>query len=182
MSRLLIVLFIVFFSTSSIFAQILTGLSAKWNDDFSEWLIFTDYEEVEGELTRTWQLQNDWSSFDYRIEEAVGNIKIKWRDNPNEWEARGDNEVITARTRWTGDFSEWRITNNDISIILKSKWSNNPNVWVIGNEKYGYFEMYMYQRNDFREWIIIDELVEEMPLAMKMMMVFLVMNNSTPKF
>lgn len=163
-------------------AQILTGLSARWNDDFSEWIIFTDYEDIEGELNMTWQMQNDWSSFDYRIEDASGNIKMKWRDNPSEWETRGDNEIITARMRWKNDPREWRITDNDMTFILKSKWGNNPNTWLITNKEYGYFEMYMHRRDDFREWVIIDELGEDVSLAMKMMMVFLVMNNTTPKF
>ncbi len=162
-------------------AQILTGLSARWNDDFSEWLILTDDEDVEGELNMTWRMQNDWSSFDYRIEEGAGTIKIKWRDNPNEWETRGDNEIITARTRWKDDPREWRVTDNDKTFLLKSKWGNNANVWQIKNEEYGYFEMYMNYRDDFREWVIIDELGEEVSLAMKMTMVFLVMYNSTPK-
>ena len=178
----LLLLAICWLLTLQLSAQILTGLSAKWNDDFSEWIILTEYEDVEGELIMTWQLQNDWSSFDYRIEDASGNIKIKWRDNPNEWETRGDNEIITARTRWPDDPREWRITDNDRTFHFKSKWGNNPNVWLVTDDAYGYFEMYMYQRNDFREWVIIDELAEEIPLAMKMTMVFLAMNNSTPKF
>jgi hypothetical protein len=173
-------LFSTLFS-ANISAQILTGLGAKWNDDFSEWLIFTEYEEVEGTLNMTWQMQNDWSSFDYRLEDASGNIKMKWRDNPNEWEARGDNHIITARTRWKNDFREWRITDNEITLYLRSRWGNNPNMWLITNEEYGYFEMSMYYRNDFREWVITDELTEEVPLPMKMMLVFLVMHNCTPK-
>lgn len=170
------------FVTVHLFAQNLTGLSAKWNDDFSEWIILTNDEEVEGELNMTWQMQNDWSSFDYRIEDASGNIKIKWRDNPNEWETRGDNEIITARTRYPNDPRQWRITDNDMNFILKQKYGNNPNTWLITNDEYGYFEMYMYYRNDFREWVIVDELGEDVSLAMKMTMVFLVMNNTTPKF
>ena len=178
----LLVIPILFLAYIQLSGQILTGLSAKWNDDFSEWLIFTDYEDVEGELNMTWRMQNDWSSFDYRIEEASGNIKMKWRDNPSEWETRGDNEIITARMRWKNDPREWRITDNDMTFILKSKWGNNPNTWLITNKEYGYFEMYMYRRDDFREWIIIDELGDDVSLAMKMTMVFLVMNNTTPKF
>lgn len=167
--------------TVNLSAQILVGLSAKWSDDFSEWIILTDDEDIEGELNMTWQLQNDWSSFDYRIEEASGNIKMKWRENPNEWEVRGDNEIVTARTRWKDDPREWRITDNDQTIYLRSKWGNNANTWLITDDKYGYFEMYMYYKGDFREWVIIDELGGEISLPMKMTMVFLVMNNSTPK-
>ena len=166
----------------TIHAQILTGLGARWNDDFSEWLIFTDEEDLEGTLNMTWQAQNDWTSFDYRIGEASGAIKIKWRNNPNEWETRGEGKIITGRTRWKDDFREWRITDNNITLLLRSKWANNPNAWLLSNENYGYFEMYMHYRDDFREWVIIDELDSEVSLPMKMMLVFLVMNNSTPKF
>ena len=181
MKKIFLILLVMLFNFSIVSAQILMGLSARWNDDFSEWVILTDDEDIEGELNMTWRMQNDWSSFDYRIAEGAGNIKIKWRDNPNEWETRGDNEIITARTRWKDDPREWRITDNDKTFLLKSKWGNNPNVWQITNEEYGYFEMYMNYRDDFREWVIVDELGEDVPLAMKMTMVFLVMYNSTPK-
>jgi len=181
MKKGLIFLLVNLCSVSISYAQILMGLGAKLNDDFSEWVIITDDEDIEGELNMTWRMQNDWSSFDYRIAEGTGNIKIKWRDNPNEWETRGDNEIITARTRWKDDPREWRITDNDRTFILRSKWGNNANVWQITNEDYGYFEMYMNYRDDFRDWVIIDELSEEVSLAMKMTMVFLVMYNSTPR-
>lgn len=161
--------------------QVLTGLGSKWNDEFTEWIIFTEYEEVEGDLNMTWRMQNNWTSFDYRIEEASGSIKTKWGDNPTEWETRGDGEIITARMRWKGDPREWRITNNDQTFYLKSKWGNNPNVWLISSNDYGYFEMYMTYKNDFREWDIVDELSEEVSLPMKMTMVFLVMYNCVPK-
>ena len=102
-------LFVIFLSIN-LNGQILNGIATKWSDTFSEWVLFVDIdgEEVEGELRMRWPSRNDWTEWNYRLEEETGTIKLKWRDNPNEWELRGDNEVVTARTVYNNSFREWR--------------------------------------------------------------------------
>ena len=60
------------------YSQILTGLATKWSDEFSEWTVFTDEEDFTGDMVMRWQMQGDYSEWDYRFEEEIGSIRLKW--------------------------------------------------------------------------------------------------------
>ena len=169
------------FWTLPLSAQFLTGISTRWNDSFSEWILYTDKEDREGELRLRWMSRNDWTEWEYRLGESTGRIKLKWRDNPNEWEIRGDNKVVTARTLWNNNFREWRITDNNRQLTLKSRYGNLLEEWVLRSTDYGHFEMATSWEGDPRDWIIIDELDEQISLPMKMALVFVVVYHSSPK-
>lgn len=162
-------------------AQFITGIGTKWDDEFTEWRIYTDDEDLEGEITMRWQMQLDWTEWDYHIGDESGSIKMKWKGNPDQWEISGPNELITARTVWKGDSSEWRITNNSQTITLKSRWSNNFNEWSLKYDKYGDFNLITNWENDPREWNIEDDLDEEISVHMKIAILFIVTFHSSPK-
>ena len=170
-----------FFWTLPLTAQVLTGIGTRWNDTFSEWIVYTDEEDREGDLRLRWRLQNDWTEWEYRLGESTGRIKLKWRDNPNEWEIRGTNKVVTARTLWNNDFREWRITDNARQLTLKTRYGNLSEEWVLRSSNYGHFEMITSWEGDPRDWIIVDELDEQISLPMKMALVFVVVFHSSPK-
>jgi hypothetical protein len=165
-------------------AQYLTGISSYYDDSFVEWRFYAENEagdEDEGTLKITWQLRDDWTEWDYRIGDAFGSIKMKWKDNPEEWELRGGNRIVTARTVWPGQFTEWRITDNTTTLTLKSKWTNQSDEWQLRDSNYGDFFMYASYERDPRDWVIEDELDDKVNFEMKLMMMFMVMFNSTPK-
>lgn len=166
-------------------AQYLTGISSYYDDSFTEWRFYSineEEEEDEGELKITWQLrENDWTEWDYRIGDAIGTIKLKWKDNPEEWELRGNNSIVSARTVWPGQFEEWRITDNTTTLTLKSKWSNQWDEWLLRSSNNGNFFMYTSYERDPRDWVIEDELDDKVSFEMKVMLMFVVMFHSTPK-
>ncbi len=166
-------------------AQYLTGISSYYDDSFIEWRFFTENEdgdEDEGELKITWQLRDDdFTEWDYRIGDAFGTIKMKWRDNPEEWELRGNNTIVSARTVWPGQFDEWRVYDSSTSLTLKSKWTNQWDNWLLRNSNNGNFFMYTNYERDPRDWVVVDELDEKVSFEMKVMLMFVVMINSTPK-
>ena len=169
------------FLSFAVQAQLITSIGTKWSDEFTEWVIHTDEEDVEGEITMRWQMQGDWTEWDYSIGEESGSVKLKWKDNPNQWEISGGNELITARTLWKDDPSEWRITNNSKSITLKRRWSNNFNEWHLKNDTYGEFDMFTDWEGDPREWIVRDEMDDDISFHMKIAILFLVTFHSSPK-
>lgn len=166
-------------------AQYLTGISSYYDDSFIEWRFYAENEdgdEQTGQLKITWQLrENDWTEWDYRIGDALGTIKMKWRDNPEEWELRGNNTIVSARTVWPGQFEEWRVYDGTTSLTLKSKWTNQWDEWLLRNSNNGSFYMYSSYERDPRDWVIVDELNEKVSFEMKVMLMFVVMFNSTPK-
>lgn len=162
-------------------AQYLTGIATEWSDSFAEWNLFTDDDNLEGELEMRWKMQNDLTDWQYRLGDQTGRIKLKWRDNPNEWEIRGDNEIITARTLWNNKFREWRIKSKDTQFTLRCKYGNTIDEWEIRNSSKGSFEIYTNWEGDPRDWIIEDNLDESVSLATKMAMVFIATFHSIPR-
>ncbi len=162
-------------------AQYITGIGTKWSDEFIEWNIYTEDDEIAGEITMRWQMQLDWSEWDYTIGDESGSIKMKWKNNPNQWEVSGENELITMRTLFKDDPSEWRITNDSETITLKSRWRNNFNEWQLKHGKYGEFNIISQWEGDPREWIIEDDLDDEISANMKVAIMFIVTYHSSPK-
>lgn len=178
---------IILFSLLPVFAfaqPILTGISSKWDDSFIEWTVYTDDPEADedftGDLEMRWIQQNDFTKWDYDVENERGRIETKRHNDLSEWQIFGNGEIITMRPRWPRDFSEWRITDNSKTIYFKTRY-NSGDEWVVGSEDYGYFTVYTEYRRDPRDWIIIDEMHPEVSLPMKMAMVFLAVFNSAPR-
>jgi hypothetical protein len=162
-------------------AQYITGIGTRWSDAFAEWIIYTDDEELEGDLTLRWQLQGDWSAWDYRLGEDFGSIKMKWKDNPSQWELRGGNEIVSIYMVWPNDVREWRLTDNSTTLTLKSRWGNNLNEWELKTEKHGRFAIFANWENDPREWNVWDELDEDISIHMKIALIFIATYHSSPK-
>ncbi len=178
-----IIIAILFFAfLAPTFGQIeLYGISARWDDSFKEWIIYTTDEEEEGELSLRWAMRDNWKEWDYRLEEESGSIKMKWDNDPSLWELRGSGEIITMRTKWRGDFTEWRISDGTTNFTLKSKYRTTLEEWKIEDDDYGKFEMYTTYENDVRDWEVIDGLDEDISFSLKMAMVFIVTYHTTPK-
>lgn len=162
-------------------AQNLTGMSTNWSDSFVEWTVYTAEEEVEGNLKMRWQMQNDWSQWDYRVGEQSGEIKMKWKDDPTNWEVRGDNQIIFAHTKWKDDFSEWRIAGERHVLNLKTRYRNDGNDWLVQDDNLGTFEIFTEYEGDPRDWIIVDELKPDVELPLKMAILFLAIYHSSPR-
>ena len=162
-------------------AQILTGLSARFNDAFMDWEVYSEDEDEKGNITMTWQNPDDWSQWTYRFGEKSGVIKTKWNKDFSFWEIRGDNKIITAQMIFNGDSRQWRITDNVISLELKCRWGNQLTEWLVDDSQNGRLYMYQDIQNDPRDWNIEDELDEAVSFPMKLTVVFLTMFNSVPK-
>lgn len=162
-------------------AQVLTGISSKWNDTFGEWIVYTDDQELEGELKLRWLTTNDWTEWEYRIGEETGTIRMKWKDNPNEWEVRGSNEVVTMRTALNGNFREWHIIG-DKNFTWRSRYGNTLDEWEIKDPTFGSFNLATAWEGNPGDWMIEDSLDENMTLPTKMALVFLGVFFSSPKF
>jgi hypothetical protein len=179
MKKLLLVIALFIFNQIS--AQILSGFSARFNNAFVDWEIYTDDDSEKGNLTMTWQQPDDWTQWSYRIGEQTGTIKTKWSNDLSQWEIRGENKVITAQPLWQGDPNQWRITDNNFSLELQTKWRGRFDEWYINDSRRGKMSIFSEYQNDPRDWVIDDELDPVVSLPMKMAIVYLVIFNSAPK-
>lgn len=179
-------------------AQTLSGISARWSDSFVEWELFASVadstqaedddseppdEELYGEMKLRWlDLRDDWTEWDYNLGDERGTIKMKWKDDPTQWELRTyDGAVVTMRAAWNNDFTEWRVTDNSVSLTLRSRWTNQLDEWQVTDSSRGAFYMYTVYRGDPRDWTIEDGLDESVSQHMKLALVFLSVFHSTPR-
>ena len=169
-------------SIGDVKSQILTGISARFNDAFVDWDVFADSLDADkGNLLMTWQNPDDWTNFSYRMGEKMGTIKTKWSRDLEHWETRGENKIISAETVFMGDKRQWRVTNNNFSVELTCTDYQNGEQWTVEDGKRGRFTIYTERRRDYRDWIIEDELDPSVSLPMKMTLVFLAILNTVPK-
>jgi hypothetical protein len=176
-------------------AQSISGINTRWSDSFVEWDIYetlidsTDdadaepYEAKTGGLQLRWlNLRDDWSEWDYELGEERGTIKVKWKNDPSQWELRTyDGSIVTMRTAWKDDLSEWRVTDNTVTLILKSRWANQFDEWVVEDAKRGQFYMYTVRRGDPRDWNVRDQLDGSVSQPMRMALVFLTAFVGSPR-
>lgn len=180
-------------------AQKLSSISTRWNNSFVEWELYTilprdtlaepeeeteePQEERSGELKHRWlNVRDDWSEWDYQLGDEQGTIKVKWKDQPSQWELRSyDGNVITMRTSWPNDYTEWRVTDNDVTLQLKSRWKSQLDEWLVDDPAHGRFYMYTLRTQDPRDWAIEDHLDEKISQSLKLALVFLTIFNSSPR-
>lgn len=175
-------IFCLFLNASDLDSQTLTGISARFNDAFVDWDVFADSLETEkGNLQMTWQQPDDWTNWNYRLDEKTGTIKTKWSRDLERWETRGENKIISAETIFKGDKRQWRVTNNDFSLELTCTDYQNGEQWTVEDSRRGKFSIYTERQHDPRDWLIDDTLDPSVSLPMKMTLVFLALLNTVPK-
>lgn len=151
-------------------AQVLTGISADWDDSLKEWTIYTEDDHLEGELQTRWMIEEDWSDWSIRLGGLDGRIRMKWKDDRNEWELRSGQILVMARTVFKDDLREWRITSGRHTIHIKTRFGNIADEWDASSEL-GHFSIRTAYQGDPRDWYIEDEL-EGVPLEVRVMLVF----------
>lgn len=184
-----------------LFAQKLNSISTRWNDSFVEWEIFTTLppdpdaaeddpkanasldEEKTGELKQRWlNVRDDWSEWDYQLGDEQGVVKVKWKDNPGEWELRSfDGHIISMRTTFPRNFTEWRVTDNDISLNIKSKYTTQLDEWLVEDATHGKFHLYTMRPQDPRDWAIEDTLDAQVSQSFKIALMFIAIFSSVPR-
>ena len=162
-------------------AQDIIGVSSAWSDSFREWIFVTPDEDRSGKLYMRWPSRDDWTQWDFRLRDTTADFRLKWKDDPNLWEVRSLGTTVTARTMWAGDFSQWRLSDGTHTVVWKSKYGNLRDEWIVRDEEQGFFSVYTYWEGDPREWVVYDELNEDVSYAMRLAMIFLALHHSTPR-
>ena len=157
------------------------GLGVKWADSFGEWEVQTDHEDINGSLQLRWAYRNDWTQWDFRLGDTTATIRKKWKDDPGLWEISALGKTVTARTTWRGDFRSWRLDDGKHSFTWKSRYSNILEEWELRESSSGSFSVYTYYKGDPRDWVVMDELDQDVSFAMRLAMIFLTIYHSTPK-
>jgi hypothetical protein len=171
-------------------AQTVTSISSRYSDSFVAWDLFgpdtlnpsvPDEEILVGYFQMRWlEVQEDWTEWDFEVDGRKGTIRIKWKNDPSEWELRTyDGKIVTMKTIWRGNFTQWRITDNTQTFTYRSTYTNDLGNWSC-NSSAGYFEMEVWNMNDPRDWQLVDQM-ESVDFSIKLAMIFLTTYYSSPK-
>ncbi len=162
-------------------AQSIIGIGTRYDNSFREWIVTTDDEDIRGEIRMRWSFRDDWTVWDVRIGDLSATIEQKWKDDPNLWEIRCDGVTVNARTAWPGEFHRWKLHDGRHMYNWLSLNPNTRDEWVTERPRQEFFQAYMYWEGDPREWVIVDQLPEEVSMAMRLSMIFLAIHFSSPR-
>lgn len=202
--RLCLLPLLLLFCASGLRTQTLSSISSRWSDSFVEWDLFAVWpdtlaapdslrvadeendepeEQLFGDLKLRWlNVRDDWSEWDYNLNDQRGTIKLKWKNDPTQWELRTyDGSVVTMRAAWPNDMTEWRITDNTHTLTFKSRWTNTYDEWLAKDPNLGTFYLYTLRTRDPRDWAIEDRMAETISLPMKMAMTFIAVFHTSPR-
>jgi hypothetical protein len=161
--------------------QSILGISTRYNDSFREWIIATDEDDDAGEMRMRWAFYDDWTEWDISIGDISATIKQKWKEDPNLWEIRCGDATVNARTTWPGVFNRWKLNDGHSQYNWGTKFSNQRDEWLTDRPDDEFFQVYTYREGDPRDWVIVDQLPDEVSMAMKLAMIFLAVHFSSPK-
>lgn len=177
--------FLILFFVSSVFlakaqAPELYAVYTKWSNSFSEWYISTPKDRQAGTLERNYPAGNDWSSWTLQFNGYSGNINQKWTNQPDHWELRYANQIVTMRPVFRGDYTTWRIEGNHTTITWSKQFQHLDASWTI--QQHPGFSIFTAFEGDPRDWAIEDAIDNEaINLSMKLAMAFISIYYSTPK-
>ncbi len=177
----LVVFVFLFFTSGLLKAQSIIGLGTRYDNSFKEWVIKTDNDDLEGELRMRWAFRNDWTQWDIRIGDVVATVEQKWKDDPNLWEIRCGDYTVNARTTWPNVFNRWKLNDGKHQFNWGTKYANQHDEWQIDSSADHLFKVNTYWTSDPRDWVVTDNLPEDVSMAMKLGMIFIAIHFSTPK-
>ncbi|HJW28909.1 MAG TPA: hypothetical protein VJ508_06615, partial [Saprospiraceae bacterium] len=89
--------------------------------------------------------------------------------------------IVNIRTAWRGEYYRWKLSDGHHQYTWFSRYTNQPGEWITDDNDNGFFQVYTYYEGDARDWVIKDELPQDVSLAMRMAMIFVALHFSTPR-
>ncbi len=162
---------------TAVFGQTVYGMYSKWADDLTEWIFYTG--EDEGDLRILYMAPPDLSTWTFQSYSLSGQIGLKWRNDPSQWELRG-NSILFARVKWPGDLRTWTIHTDNGQFDLSMKYGNVPFEWTLHIGRSGRVNIYMEVQGDPRSWHVEYDLLQEVDAELVLFAMFLAMYHSVP--
>lgn len=156
---------------------------SEYDDSFREWdiVLENDSTELYGQLQLTWAINNDFTQWQYRVEDHDGEIYQKFKNNTGLWELASGDRVVSIRQQWPGDLTEWKISCEGRSFVFRPIYPHQLDEWSIVGEEYGELVLYTEYRGDPRDWLVSDYTKDMVTFEERMAAIFIALYVSTPK-
>lgn len=177
-NRLKLALVGIFLICGSIMqAHELIGVSTRYNDNLTDWIIYATTEENDGYLQAMPMGNRRLDDWRWEVYNQYGNIERSFTPARMEWRLTGSGETITIRPVFPNDLSQWTVTDNEKTLRLqyKREKSGNRIYWESSGRHTASFKMYTVYGRDIRDWEIIDELPADISIQMKVAAVFIIL-------
>lgn len=137
------------------FGQEIFFLSSRWDHELSDWIILDSTESEIGNITYAGIFKDPFQTWNLRLGEYSGNIKLRWKDSPNEWDLWAGNELVSFKPVWQQSFDQWNFNFNGKNYNLKLSNVHSNLSWELSNNS---GKMYAKIQTDFefdiRDWTI----------------------------
>ena len=162
--------------------QHLVGMGTRYDSEVSEWVLYPENDKLpEGTIRARWSIPDNPGEWDFRMGEISGVIRLKWKDRMDEWEIIGDNTNTRLKMVWPGDPREWRIESGDKDYTIYSKFNVALGDWELKSKVDSPFVIYPAYQNDMRDWIIQDNLPEDIHITARIGLCFAVLISNVLK-
>lgn len=158
-----------------VFGQQIDLVRAVWDDRLTEWELVDEETGQVGDVRLRWTFPLDWSVWDIRWGDTTAEFSLSWKHDPEQWNLIMGDQRITARTRWPGDLSEWLIRFDGEQIVWRPEDRFSPELWETADLRRVPFRMYTLYERDMRDWVIEDELREDV-FPLRLMLIMLSLN------
>lgn len=153
-SNLLLISIILLALTSSfIEAQGFYYATSRYDDRLTEWMIYDTLDHEIATLEYAGLPSDAFHSWNFRLQDRPGSVKLRWRENPNEWDLRRDQHLISIKPVWPGQLDEWLISDGNHFFQLKLRKEYEGFRWELVNSSN---ELLGYVINDYgydpRDW------------------------------
>lgn len=160
-----------------IFSQQIFFASATQDYSLREWTLYDSTEAAIGDFQAV-NLPNDaFQSWNLRIGEKSGYIKLRWKENPEQYDLLFDNKRISFSTIWPKQIDRWKLSTDSHLYELSFQIDEDGYKATLINSKN---EPILILNNEFvmdpRDWIFTYtslDCSDELSIAT----VFLVINN-----
>ena len=177
-SKTISLTFLLLLCCNLAWSQSILGVSAVWDDNLTEWKIYAEDEAYDGTLEIKWPLNNDWTEWEFEIYDLDGDVEMPRNNQFEYWEMRNGSDLVTIRTQWPGDIRQWNIRFQDYRLTVQTRYGDIADEWLVDSQEHGFWTMYTEYEGDLRDWIIEDDLDEDVPILVKMAILHIVLISS----
>ncbi len=157
------------------------GIQTVWSgqDAWKSWRISTN--SGQGSLGTVWT--NNPTSWNFEIGNINGKIQQKWSGSDNSWEVITNNLDVSIDQQWSNDWHSWEIKTNNgkFDFVIHTIWSGQDawKSWEMTSMNQGNLKIKTVWSDDsaWQSWDIEDHM-EQVPAAVKMAAIFIVIYNS----
>lgn len=172
------------------FSQEIISFNTTFSNSFKDWtfdFIEDSFDEntsiIDGQISLTWSIANQWDEYSVTLEGFRSGIKRNAIGTMLSFELTNDsNERVTANRIWPRDLSAWKVDYDGVSYEIRLLYPDDPEEWIIQTENQTLCNILTEFRGDPRYWILDYKSETLIPKEIQKLAVVIIIHITCPKF